>query len=267
MDVIRFSDHGARIAPRFVVNDGDRDSVLVFLENLTLSEEKAQQIKLASLGRLTAAISHEIRNPLSAISHAGQLLSESADLQQDDRRLLDIIQTQSRRINSIIQSVLQISRKSGVDRQRFDLIDWCRTQAVEITANYGLPAQAIEVEGDSISVTANSGHLQQVVTNLCDNAIRHSPGWTGEPIVRLVARTGAEGVAELDIIDQGAGISPENEVHLFEPFFTTHSEGTGLGLYICRELCAANGASLNYISDSDPGCLFRIEFDPGEQSP
>jgi len=249
-----------RFSPRFVRADHGNDSILVFLDSVTLTEKKAQQIKLASLGRLTAAISHEIRNPLAALSHAAELLSESSELSDGDRRLVEITIAQSDRINTTIKSVLQFSRREKMARQTFDLLEWCEENAKQIALDHDLPGTAVDVDGESVNVTVTSAQLQQVLGNLCDNAIRHSPEFDDRPIVRLqISRTDGDN-AQLDVIDNGSGIDADTAAHLFEPFFTTHVQGTGLGLYICRELCQANGASLNYIEDNEPGSRFRVIF-------
>ncbi len=264
---IEIPDSGERFVPRFLEANGSNEGVLVFLDSVRLSEEKAQQIKLASLGRLTAAISHEIRNPLAALSHAAELLSESDQLLDQDRRLVDITLTQSARINTIIKSVLQFSRREEMTRQTFDLLEWCEENAAQITLDHGIPAKAIDIDGESVDVVMNSAQLQQILGNLCDNAIRHSPAFVDKPIVTLeISRTPSGGV-QLDVVDSGSGIDEQTVQHLFEPFFTTHVQGTGLGLYICRELCEANGASLNYIDDEHIGSRFRVTFEVSRNGP
>lgn len=259
--VIELPGTSERFVPRFLDANGSNEGVLVFLDSVRLSEEKAQQIKLASLGRLTAAISHEIRNPLAALSHAAELLNESDQLLEQDRRLVDITLTQSARINTIIKSVLQFSRRDEMTRQTFDLLEWCEENAAQIAMDHGLPAEAIDIDGESVDVVMNSAQLQQILGNLCDNAIRHSPEFTDKPVVSLeISRTAGGGV-QLDVVDTGSGIDAQTTQHLFEPFFTTHVQGTGLGLYICRELCEANGATLNYIDDDHIGSRFRVTFE------
>lgn len=264
--VVEVADADERFTPRFVsAGNDDTDGILIFLDNVTLTEKKAQQLKLASLGRLTAAISHEIRNPLAALSHASELLAESRELTKADRRLVQITVEQSERINTIIRSVLQFSRRSEVTRQSFDLLEWCESTAEQIALDHGLPKQAIDVDGESANVRINAGQLQQILSNLCDNAIRHSPEYVDKPVVSLEIIRSSTGAIRLDVVDHGSGIDENTASHLFEPFFTTHVKGTGLGLYICRELCQANGASLNYIEDGEPGSRFRVVFESGNK--
>lgn len=236
---------------------------LIFLEDTAATAQQAQQLKLASLGRLTASIAHEIRNPLGAISHAGQLLAESPRLEQNDTRLTDIIREHSQRMNAIIENILQLSRRSRSQPEEFPLKPWleefvtifCSTQNIE-RGNITL-----EITPADTLVRIDPSQLNQVLWNLCTNGIRYSLAQTGAP--RLVLRGGSGGESAnpyLDVIDAGPGVAPEAIDQLFEPFFTTEPSGTGLGLYISRELCESNQARLNYIPANRGGGCFRIVF-------
>lgn len=232
-------------------------SVLVVLEDATLTARRAEQLKLASLGRLTASIAHEIRNPLGAISHAGQLLSEAVGLSQPQARLTQIIVNHSQRVNTIIENVLQLSRRGPANTQCFELQSWLQSFVEEFISLQGLTETDVLIHAPTTPVTINFDPVQlyQVVGNLCDNGLRYSQG---TPLLELTI-----GVSErpyLDVRDHGKGLSEEVKTQIFEPFFTTETRGSGLGLYISREICAANQASLHLFANSHSGCCFRIHF-------
>jgi two-component system sensor histidine kinase PilS (NtrC family) len=233
--------------------------VLIFLEDASPMTQRAQQLKLASLGRLTASIAHEIRNPLGAISHAGQLLDESESLDSADRRLSQIIQDNCRRMNGIIEDVLQLSRRTPAIRQELVLRQWLEAFVNELrggaTSNLGFVT--FSVQNEALVAPFDSDQLRQVVSNLVENGLRHS-GDSG--LVTLSAGVTQESQRPfLDVLDEGDGIADSDRDQVFEPFFTTRADGTGLGLYIARELCEINQASLRLLP-SERGCLFRITF-------
>ncbi len=235
--------------------------ILIFLEDTSKVAQQAQQLKLASLGRLTAGIAHEIRNPLGAISHASQLLAESESLDKADRKMTEIILRHAKRMNGIIENVLQLSRRKQPEVQVLNLQEWLQEFVTTYTA--GGPVQAnINIEDAKADVQArfDPSQLDQVLTNLFDNGLRYSKENTGMSALKL--RIGVNEISDrayLDIIDFGKGIDEENLQHIFEPFFTTNHTGTGLGLYLCRELCEANQAQLDYIKSEHESC-FRITF-------
>jgi two-component system sensor histidine kinase PilS (NtrC family) len=236
---------------------------LIYLEDSSVMAQQAQQMKLASLGRLAAGVAHEIRNPLGAISHAGQLLSESPQLEGPDKRLTEIIQTQSRRMNRIIENVLQLSRRAHSNPQHIRLQSWLEHFASEFAQERHVDAHsiAVDINPPDMEIHVDPTQLQQVLTNLCDNGVRHSADHPGLPKVELRGGVTREsGGPFLDVIDHGSGIPPENAEHIFEPFFTTETTGTGLGLYIARELCEINRARLSYLPVPTGGSCFRINF-------
>lgn len=233
---------------------------LVFLEDVALMRQQAQQLKLASLGRLAASIAHEVRNPLGAITHASQLLSESGQSGDENNRLVEIILDQSRRVNTIIENVQHISRREPATPQVIEIEPWLKEFVNEFTIRKNLSGKNVKlsVEQDDITVRMDSSQLYQVIWNLAENAIRYS---TGDILLELHCGIKKESQrAYIDIIDHGPGIKEEALEHLFEPFFTTDSQGTGLGLYIARELCEANQAALSLYHNSKDGCCFRIHF-------
>jgi two-component system sensor histidine kinase PilS (NtrC family) len=234
--------------------------ILIFLENIASLRQRAQQLKLASLGRLTASIAHEVRNPLGAINHAGQLLKESDTISQEDKRLTEIINDHSLRVNNIIENVLSVSRREQATAEFFKIAPWLGNFINEFESRYNLSNGEIEIEikKNDISVRIDPSQLHQVLWNLCENAMRYSQG---EPIIKLTCEIAEETQRPyIDIIDFGSGISEEIREHLFEPFFTTETKGSGLGLYLARELCEANQASLSLYSSSENGTTFRLSF-------
>jgi two-component system sensor histidine kinase PilS (NtrC family) len=234
--------------------------ILIFLEDLALMRQRAQQLKLASLGRLTASIAHEVRNPLGAITHASQLLSEAGQINNEDNRLIEIIMDQSRRVNTIIENVQHISRREPATPQLIEIKPWLAAFVNELTARKNIPKEKVKysIKPEAIMVRMDSSQLYQVLWNLSENAIRYS---TGNILLELHCGIKKDSQrAYIDIMDHGPGIKEEVIEHLFEPFFTTNPMGTGLGLYIASELCEANQASLNLYNNSDAGCCFRIHF-------
>lgn len=238
------------------------DSTLVFVEDNRKLTQAAQKLKLASLGHLTGSIAHEVRNPLGAISHAAQLLSESPNLSDEDRHLTRIICRHSQRVNEIVENVMQLSRRRASVPQLHDLGDWLELFIQDFRA--GAPADTrihLELPEQPVNARFDPQQLAQVVTNLCNNALRHSHVSTGRRDVEIaVYHHGERDCAVLDVIDSGRGVLPEHRDKIFEPFFTTGQGGSGLGLYIARELCEAIQANLYYCrSESNKSC-FRIEF-------
>jgi len=232
---------------------GEELSVLL-VEDTTRAREQAQQLKLAALGRLTANIAHEIRNPLAAISHAAELLREEKRA-EDRERLARIINDNSKRLERLVSDVLQLNRRDRVSAAPLRLQPWLAGFVSEFVANEGVPAERIQLETRRESwVEFDREHLHQVMWNLLRNAVRYA---RAEPrSVRIVLDGYADRV-ELSVLDNGPGVPAPIQGQLFEPFFTTEAKGTGLGLYLARELCAANRATLDYVN-AVAGAHFRI---------
>lgn len=251
-----------RLQPQFT--DLGEHGTLVSLEDAAFIEQQLQQLKLASLGRLTASIAHEIRNPLGAISHSAQLLAESADDEAGERRLVEIQLEHCRRINDIVENILQLSRRKAGSPAALRLDDWLVDFADEFRASHGLDGRRLATDSDGAAaavVRFDPEHLRQVVGNLCENSLTHGRTPEGEP-VRIALETGAPAGAppQLDIVDDGVPIEPQRIDEIFEPFYTTSHAGTGLGLYLARELCEANHAELRYVT-GEAGNRFRILFE------
>lgn len=233
---------------------------LAFLEDAAETQQRAQQIKLASLGRLTASIAHEIRNPLGAISHAAQLLSESEALDRGDQRLVQIVVEHAARVNEIIKNVMMIGRREMAVSEAFPLREWLEAFLDELRDRRGLSATGTACDWcePGPTVRMDRSQLHQVLWNLCENGLRYS---TRDPRLSFVCgRTADSERTYLDIIDTGPGMSDEVAAQVFEPFFTGEAGGTGLGLYIARELCEANQAVLTLQEHGPQGCRFRILF-------
>ena len=250
------------------LDEENSDLILVFIEDLSKLTQQAQQMKLASLGRLTASIAHEVRNPLGAISHAAQLMRESGDIGDADRRMLDIVQRHSRRVNGIIENVLDLSRRRQASAELVNLPD-CLQNFIEDyqqARGYrdGLKARIdLEILPGVPPARFDRSQIEQVLTNLCDNGLRYSQEQTGAQTLTIRVGATADGErAYIDIHDDGPGISEEHRVSIFEPFFTTDKSGTGLGLYLARELCETNQAHLSLLKDTGRGSSFRITFAP-----
>lgn len=230
---------------------------MIILEDIALYNQQVQQSKLASLGRLTASIAHEIRNPLGAISHAGQLLSENPLLSVQDLRLTQIIQTHSVRVNHIIEDILQLSRRTDSRREKIHLKPWLDNYLKNFTLEHSVTIDTFKLSYPTESLCAfiDPSHLRQIMDNLCRNALKYGQPETGQLTLRAV--TMQQGPC-IEIIDNGPGISLEHQSQLFEPFFTTSSSGTGLGLYISRELAELNQAKLSYHLTDDNRSCFRL---------
>ncbi len=241
-------------------------SILIVVEDASLTNRRAQELKLASLGRLTASIAHEIRNPLGAISHASQLLAESESLRttSHDRRLVQIIIKHCQRMNNVVENVLQLSRQGKTQAQEVELNEWTLgfiADFLEQTqTSQELSVQDIELRlaAQPLWIAFDPGQLRQIVWNLCDNGLRYSQG---TPKLILASGVNAESQrVYLDIRDHGQGMSAQVAAQIFEPFFTTEVRGTGLGLFLSRELCERNQAVLHLLENRANGCTFRISF-------
>lgn len=247
------------------IGDDGSEGTVVFLEDTAAINQRAQQLKLAALGRLAGSIAHEIRNPLGAISHAAQLVDESRALDDGDRRLTRIIHENAARMNAMVENILEMGRGRNAIPEAVVLSDWVPKFLSEFEARRPGVSSVFETrfEPATLQVRVDRTQLHQIIWNLCDNALQHA---ADPPRIRLSA-----GIAErngrpfVDVVDNGAGMAAKERERVFEPFFTTRDKGTGLGLYIARELCTGNQASLtledSYVdSEGLGGCRFRVTF-------
>ncbi len=223
------------------------DGAVIFIEDWSQTQTQAQQLKLAALGRLTANIAHEIRNPLSAISHANQLLQEDALNNSSTQRMLQIIADNVQRVDQIVKDVLELNRRDRTNQEiiplelfltefhtQFCMVENIPTAAFKLT----LPETQTQIQFDH-------RHLNQILWNLCKNGWRHCKKLEASLVLTLAITNKTQGI-RIEIIDDGNGIPADIMPHLFEPFFTTENSGTGLGLYIAQELSEANGAKIQY---------------------
>ena len=251
----------AHLAP--LGKNGERSGpILIFLEDAGLMNARVQQSKLASLGRLSASIAHEIRNPVGAMSHAAQLLAESEALSEDDVRLTEIIQTHSSRVSHIIDNVLQLSRRDSSRPERLVLGEWLRDFAQEFVETLGLKKGEFTIDDvpQDLEVRIDRSHLRQVLWNLCDNAVKYASETGGILVEMHGGQMQGEKRPYIEVVDSGLGVDQARADKIVEPFFTARSGGTGLGLYISRELCELNRATLVYLDRPGEGSIFRIVF-------
>jgi two-component system, NtrC family, sensor histidine kinase PilS len=258
------SPDGTSIQPHFAPLSSSRTGgVVIFLEDTSLIAERVQQAKLAALGRLSASIAHEIRNPLGAMSHAGQLLAESPSIGDDEHRLTDIIRVNARRVSQIVESVLALSRRQAANPERLQLVPWVEDFMREFVQTLELHEGAVSLAGSStdIEVRMDPTHLHQILWNLCDNAVKYASAAAGAIAVEISCGVlEPSGRPYLEVADRGPGIKPDKVDQIFEPFYTSQPGGTGLGLYISRELAERNGAALRYQPRRGGGSAFRVVF-------
>ena len=258
------ADGSTNILPHFApLGENRNGGVVIFLEDTSLIAERVQQAKLAALGRLSASIAHEIRNPIGAMSHAGQLLAESPTIGADGQRLTDIIRVNARRVSQIVESVLALSRRKKTQPERLQILPWLEDFAREFVQTLELYEGAVAVTDSSVDVEAEMDptHLHQIVWNLCDNAVKYASATAGAIAVELsCGHLESSGRPFLEVSDRGPGVEPANVDEIFEPFFTGQPGGTGLGLYISRELAERNGATLRYHARPGGGSQFRVVF-------
>jgi len=238
--------------------------VIVFLEDTSILVEKVQQSKLAALGRLSASIAHEIRNPVGAMSHAAQLLGESTALAPGEKRLTEIMRTNADRVSTIINNVLQLSKREETRFESVSLLSWTEDFHEEFCETMQLPATRLVTSdatpGPGVEVRVDSSQLRQIVWNLCENALKH--GATGRPNEIVEVRHGRlspTGRPFLQVMDRGPGVNAEHAERIFEPFYSG-GRGTGLGLFLARELAQTNGATLLYEPRHGGGSIFRLVF-------
>ena len=243
---------------------------VVFIEDAGRIRAQAQQMKLAALGRLTASIAHEIRNPLSSINHAAELLGEDVHRSEADARLLTIIQQNSHRLDRMVQEVLYLNRRDRAHPEQIDSRVYLEQFVRDFCSNEKVAAEVIRLQAaGGLRLVFDRSHLDQVLWNLTRNACRHSTLNVGSVRLSLAMRADTRMLA-LTVTDDGPGVSVDALPHLFEPFFTTDSQGTGLGLYIAQELAEVNGARIDYLpagalaataaATTARGACFRITF-------
>lgn len=249
------------VQPRFTRLFNDSDTVLVFLDDTSLVSRRAESLTLSAMGRFSASLAHEIRNPLAAINYSVQLLEESPALPESDRRLVEIIHQQCQRTNAIIESVLGLARRERAMGEQLELVAFVRRFVDEFTRLMSPENGQVRAAGRERPLTGvfDPGHLHQVLTILVQNALTYGR-LPGEPARITVAAQEREGRPAVEVVDRGPGVPDAIAAQLGRPFFTTSEHGTGLGLYIARELCRSNGARLDYVPVPAGGACFRVTF-------
>ena len=265
---LQVSPDQPEVVPRFTRLLAGSDQTLVFLDDTSLASRRAESLTLATLGRFSASLAHEIRNPLAAINYAVQLLEESDDIRPADRRLLEIVRQQGARMNGIIENVLGLARREPAKPEHVELVALTRHFIDEYAAGHPLEHDNLRASGSEPRITAmvDPRQLHQVLTVLVHNALLYGR-MPGEPArVTLNVHRDPSGVPLIDVLDRGPGIPDPVAQQLFRPFFTTSGHGTGLGLYIARELCRGNQAALDYVPMPGGGSCFRIRLAASEAS-
>ena len=264
------SPQGRPLIPHFTSLGRNRaGGALIFLEDASTVAEQVRQMKLATLGRLTASIAHEIRNPLSAVSHANQLLAESPKVEGQDKRLTEIITEHAKRMERIVENIMQLSRRDNTRAEELDMAGWIKDFIDEFRDRHGLGSEtlALWVESDAMPrLRMDPTHLHQILWNLSENALRYgtSPDTGGKLIEYRLGPLSGSASGYLEVLDRGPGVASDMADHIFEPFYTSDPRGTGLGLFISRELCECNRARLSYTPRPGGGSCFRIDFGTSE---
>ena len=230
------------------LDEPEERHTIIFIEDTRSTVQSAQQLKLASLGRLAGSIAHEVRNPLGAISHASQMLAEEGEVSASIKKFTDIISRHSDRVNLIVDSILQLSRQNAPDFQKLHLNLWLKQFSREYSnAHAGTNTIIIDGIDQNLQVLFDPVHLNQIVTNLVENAHRYSEHETGEAWVKITPHIDQlTSLPCIDIYDKGPGVDEKHKGQIFEPFFTTSNTGSGLGLYLAKERCEFNYATLTY---------------------
>ncbi|HET7268321.1 MAG TPA: HAMP domain-containing sensor histidine kinase [Oleiagrimonas sp.] len=259
------------VVPRFTrLSANDDSNVLIFLDDTSLVSRRAEQLTLASLGRLSASIAHEIHNPLAAIRYSAQLLAEAEGLSDTDARMVEIINNHCGRMNDIVENILQLSRRERSRPETLDLNGWALGFIDEYRESNDLGADSLRaiVQPEAVAAVADPQHLHQVIWNLVQNALRYGrmPGEAAR--VMVIARRASDvGPPLIEVVDRGPGIPTKVAARIFEPFYTTHEDGTGLGLYLARQMCEANQGGLEYVPVAGGGSCFRITLTPPARAP
>ena len=258
------SSNGATlIQPHFVaLSSNTLGGTLIFLEDTSIVAQQVKQSKLAALGHLSASIAHEVRNPVGAMSHATQLLMESPNLDASDQRLCNIISSNSQRVSRIIDNILQLSRHETIQVQTLSLNNWVDEFATQFQQTFQLSDEELQINHPdySVDVKVDASHLSQIVSNLLENALKYGQQAGSKWLEIHYGYLHQTHRPYLEVADRGAGIPADRADHIFEPFFSLGGEGSGLGLFIARELAQCNGAMLIYEPRQGGGSIFRISF-------
>ena len=254
----------AQILPNFVALPGDPEfGALIFLTDNNVVARRAVELSVNSLAKLSGSIAHEIRNPLAALNHASQLLEESPQIRLAEMRLINIIQNHAKRMNGIVENILQLSRREQSRPEVVPLHAFLPEFASEFRASQvsrELVFESAMAEGETL-ILFDKSQLSQCLWKLLDNAVDHASKDNSIPQIRLaLTRDEASGYCVITVADNGPGINKTQLSKIFEPFFTTRKQGSGLGLYIAKQLCEANQAEITVDSEPGQGAFFHIRL-------
>ena len=260
---LRVEASDAEILPRFVGVGESRAQLLVFLDKTDLLSRRASNLAMASMARLSGSIAHEIRNPLAAISHSAQLLEE-AELPGREQRMVEIISRHASRMNQIVETILEMSRREHAQPERIELEFWLEELRDEFQSfNHKQPiGLTLEMDESPGAVIFDPGHLHQLLWKLLENAADHAASDGSSPEVILSARRQTDDAVIIEVQDNGPGIPEERLDDIFEPFITTRKKGSGLGLYVAKQLSDANRAELRAGNSPRGGASFRLIIRP-----
>jgi len=240
-----------------------KPAVLIILDDMTTIAQQAQQLKLASLGRFSASIAHELRNPLGIIAHAVQLLGEDDQLNLEDKRLKELIINNCNRMNTVIKNVLQMSRRQQAKPEEIELVKFLK----QFKADFCVIDQCdiiLKLAGSRKKIIVfDKSQLEQVLVILCENAIQHGRNVAGDVNITIIIKDEAQQMA-LYVCDTGAGVPEKIRNHIFDPFFSTQRTGNGMGLFIAKDLCEINQARLS-LDASKHGCCFAITLNQSNE--
>jgi two-component system sensor histidine kinase PilS (NtrC family) len=256
---------------RLINTAGAPIGALVLFQDLSeitrLRDVAARQERLAVLGRLSAGLAHEIRNPLSSISGSVQLVRESNALESDDARLLGIVLDEVERLDDLVTTMLQVGRPRAPVRSDHDLrqtidavVEMAQrgpAAAKEVSIRRDVPAQAViaNVDGDQI---------RQVVWNLVKNALQASPQGAS---IRVAAHMTTEGAARLEVSDEGEGLDRSQMDKVYNMFYSERTHGAGIGLALVRQIVDAHGGTIEILSERKRGATFIVTLPPGSRPP
>ena len=238
-------------------------AVLIIIDDMAVIAQQVQQLKLASLGQFSASIAHELRNPLGIISHAVQLIDDGKRLNDEDSRLNQLIINNCKRMNTVIENVLHVSRRQQAKPDSVELTqflkqfkhEFCLINACEIKLN--IP------QNKPKTIIFDKGHLEQILVILCDNAMQHGRDEDGAVHITISLKHQGNRLV-LMLCDTGPGIVEALRNDVFEPFFSTVITGNGMGLFIAKDLCEINQTRLS-LMDVEQGCCFAITFSPNHE--
>jgi two-component system sensor histidine kinase PilS (NtrC family) len=240
----------------------ENPEVLIILEDMALIGQQAQQLKLASLGRFSASIAHELRNPLGVIMHAVQLMGDEGELSQEDERLKELVMKNGARMNAVIENVLKVSRRQQASPESIQLTaflkrfkhEYCLINICKMKIN--IPQNKLK------TIVFDPNHLEQILVILSDNAMQHGRDEAGQVEIAVSVKHQGPNMS-LEIRDSGPGIPHHLHNEVFEAFFTTAHNGNGMGLFIARDLCEINQAHLSLI-ETENGCCMAITLNQNQ---